>query len=294
MQKHLRNKHITRFGYPFTQGGALYDVADEKGLCQMAIDLEIARLVRSGFTIDQQTISEITKGIKQKSEIYNKKVSEQGIPNNFLTLLSINKKSEVDKYCKDLLITEFDLFLLIHNCYQINLVHSAKFIEYVPDHLEITTDDKQSLYNGNATSVSKKLNPLLRERRVIHAHLLYRGYEWHCFYFSYEDIEIEEKNHWEFGSHLHYISYLWSNFTKKQVWHAFDRRTTKLSGNQHIRFLPYDYPETGDVDTSLLSNLDNSPGGFAFDPLLAENHGDFPAPMPHITTRGCWIINVKE
>lgn len=290
----LRNKHVTRLGYPTGRGGALYYVSDQEGLCQMAVDLVVFQFLQNGINLSPADKSQILNDVKFERDIYNSKVTNRGVPEKLLKLLQISTKSEADKYCKSLIISEFELFLFIQNCHLIGFEHKSKFPDYVPAHLIISDTDTTKLKNGNTKPVSKKLGPLLDERRRINVHLFYRNSEWHCFYFSDDDIEKNENNHWKNGSHIHYISFLWPSYTQEQIWRSFDTRKTKLSGNIHIRFNPYEYPEIkAQKDYSALS-LGKTPGAFAFDLTLAADCDSFPIPSAHVATRGCWITTVSR
>jgi hypothetical protein len=289
----LKNKHVTRLGYPTGRGGALYYVSDQEGLRQMAVDLEIFQYLQNGVDITPQLESQILNDVKFERDNYNSKVANHGVPDRILALLQITEKSKAHKYCKNLTISEFELFLFIQNCHLIGFAHKSKFPEYVPDHLLIADTDTAKLKNGDTKPISKKLGPLLKERRHINIHLFYRDSEWHCFFFSYDDIVGKEKNHWKNGSHLHYVSFLWPNYTKEQVWDSFDARRTQLSGNLHIRFNPYEYPELKNPKNYPASSLGEKPGAFAFDLAFASDCGSFPIPSAHVATRGCWITNVS-
>lgn len=289
----MKNRHVTRFGNPYSPGGALYYVSDQEGLCQMAVDLEMFSLHRDGVLITSQLKSQIENDIRFERDIYYSKIAQHGVPNNVLELFQISTKSEATKYCKNLRISEFDLYLLIQNCYQIGFIHKAKFPDFVPNHLIITDDDRKRLKSGNTIPVTKKLGPLLDERRHINVHMFFQNLEWHCFYFSYEDIEPQENNHWKFGSHLHYVSYLWPKYTREQIWDAFDTRKTQISGNFHIRFSPYEYPEFANRQGRPPLSNKETPGSFAFDLALTSDCDSYPVPAANIATRGCWIIKVS-
>jgi len=291
--KQLKNKHVTRLGYPTGRSGALYYVSDQEGLCQMAVDLVIFQYQQNGVAVTPQLKSRILNDVKFERDIYNSEVAKHGVPDGIIKLLQISKKSEASQYCKKLTISEFELFLFIQNCYQIAFTHKSKFPDYVPDHLIISDADTAKLKNGNTRPFSKKLGLLLNERRHINVHLFYRDLEWHCFYFSYDDIEQNENNHWKYGSHLHYISFLWPSYTKEQIWDSFDTRKTKLSGNFHIRFNPYKYPIMKNQKDYPAPSLGKMPGAFAFDLALASDCGSFPIPSAHVATRGCWTTNVS-
>jgi hypothetical protein len=74
----MKNKHVTRFGNPYSPGGALYYVSDQGGLCQMAVDLEVFHLHRDGVLITSQLKSQIENDIRFERDIYNSKVAQQG------------------------------------------------------------------------------------------------------------------------------------------------------------------------------------------------------------------------
>jgi hypothetical protein len=290
----LRNKHVTRLGFPTSRDGALYYVSDQEGLCQMAVDLVVFQYLENGINLSPTDKSQILHDVKFERDIYNSKIANRGVPDKILKLLQLSTKSDADKYCKSLIISEFELFLFIQNCHLIGFEHKSKFPDYVPHHLIISDADTTKLKNGDTKPVSKKLGPLLDERRHINVHLFYRNSEWHCFSFSDDDIEKNKNNHWKNGSHIHYISFLWPSYTKEQIWCSFDTRKTKLSGNIHIRFNPYEYPEIkSQKDYSSLS-LGKTPGAFAFDLTLASDCDSYPIPSAHIATRGCWITTVSR
>jgi len=141
----MRNKHITRFGDPTTISGALYFVTDQEGVFQMAIDMESARLYEDGVIITPSMRSRVVDRTKRDQMIYHSKITQKGISESLKVLLNIDRKSDVEKFCRKLSVSEIDLILLIHNCSQIDFTHQTKFPEYVPSHLEITTDDEDEL-----------------------------------------------------------------------------------------------------------------------------------------------------
>lgn len=217
----MRNKHVTRFGDPTTASGALYFVTDQEGLVQMATELELAKRYKEGRTITDRQKEHVEKRVRRLQSKYNKSISGEGVSENLSTLLEISKKAEAEKYCKTLLISEHDLFLLIHNCVQIGFKHRSRFPQYVPSHGEIQPEDKEKMKNGDFKQITKKVNAIFTQRRNIYVHIFERGVEWHCFYFSLGDIDVGEKNHWIQGCHIHYLSHLWPNYNKEQVWNIF-------------------------------------------------------------------------
>jgi hypothetical protein len=290
----MRNKHVTRFGNPLTTSGALYHVTDQEGLVQMATDLELANRYKEGRTINDHNKEILIRKIRRLQSRYNNTIAEEGIPDNLIKLVKISKKSEILKYCRTLTISEHDLFLFIHNCSLINFIHRSRFPQFVPSHLDINPDDKEKLKKGDFKPFSKKMNSIFLERRNIHVHFFEQGLEWHCFYFSYEDIELGKSNHWKQGCHIHYINHLWPNINKKQVWDLFEVRTTEIRGNVHIRFIPFDYPSSEDVRKSdPLSHGLHSPAAIIFNSNFTAVGNLEPMPVAHILTRGSWTITIS-
>ena len=153
----MRNKHITRFGNPTTPDGARYYVTDEEGLFQMAVDFEFARLTRDGISPADQLESRIIDRVKTEQLVYHSNVANEGIPESLKILFQIPKKSDAEKFCKKLAISELDLFLLINNCNQIGFEHRSKFPEYIPDNQIITDEDRRNIKNRNLKSISRKI-----------------------------------------------------------------------------------------------------------------------------------------
>ena len=259
----------------------------------MALDLELARLYRAGISITSREVVELEAEVNRQQASYKSLISQAGVPSNLKSLLDSTKKSDLTKIAKEVTVTEHELFLFIHNSRQVGLKHRSRFPEYIPDHLVITDDDRSKLKQGEVRPVSKKLPSLLLERRHIHVHLFERRAVWHCFYFSFDDIEPIGKNHWAYGSHLHYVSHLWPNHRKDRIWRAFDRRKTEIPSNLHIHFTPFDFSDESWPPPELAASAATSAGSLLFAPELAAYEGPKPTPTAHLLTRGVWITNVS-
>jgi hypothetical protein len=129
----------------------------------------------------------------------------------------------------------------------------------------------------------------MKERRQIYAHLLERDVEWHCFYFSYNDIAPKETNHHRYGPHIHYVSHLWT-YDKEETWKRFDTRFTEIGDAPHIKFKPFEYPETL---TERLSHSTDNPVIFAINTNLPVNGNSRPIPLAEITTRGSLTADIS-
>ena len=147
---------------------------------------------------------------------------------------------------------------------------------------------------GDVRPISKKLKSIILERRHIHVHLFYNDVEWHCFYFSYADLEPLEKNHWKYGPHLHYVNHLWPNLTREKVWKSFDKRQTNIPGDLHIRFIPFDYSARNDYSQAqLFTQYQQQPGYFAFALNFAIKQDADTMSVAQLATRGRWQSKVS-
>lgn len=290
----MRNRHITRFGSPLTRTGALYFIVDQHGLIQMDIDMKLERLRANGVAITPDVRAQVKDDVRQREAEYHDKVEQVGIPDKLINLFQITKKAQAEKYSRELVLSEYDLFLLIHNCNQIRFTHRSKFKQYIPDHLRVSDADRDKMIAGNSKTMLKKVRSGLKERRWIHVHLFESGQEWHYFYFSHQDIDPTDKSHWKYGCHLHYISHLWSNLKKRWIWNQFNKRSTEISGSLHIRFEPFEFPNP---DEAVESNLNDEstlpPWAIIFNPNLAYGCGSTPLPVAHLATRGLWVTKVS-
>ncbi len=286
----MNNEHITRFGDPTSITGARYVVNDQEGLLQMALELEQARLIVSDITPTDTLRNLATERVKRNLGILKSKLYSKGIPSTLTHLLNISKKTEAEKYTKTIILEEFEVFLLMHNCQQMGFSHRSTFPEYKPDHLRISKSDIDNLMKHHFQSFNKKIIPLMRERRKIHAHLLEKDLEWHCFYFSYNEIELAKTNHFKYGPHIHYVNHLWT-YDKDETWHRFGTRFTKIKDAAHIRFRPFEYPQILPIERS--SRTANNPLLFAIDTDLPADGNFRPIALAQIITRGSLTSDIS-
>jgi len=192
----MRNRHITRFGSPLTHSGALYSVSDQEGLIQMDVDMELEQLNANGVVITPDVRSLVKDNIQRKKAEYHEKVNQVGVPDKLKNLFQITRKAQAENYSQEIVLSEYDLFLLIHNCTQIHFTHRSKFKQYIPDHLRVSDTDRDEMKTGDPKKFLTKVRSGLLERRYIHVHLFEYGSDWHCFYFSHQDIDPADTNHW--------------------------------------------------------------------------------------------------
>ena len=126
----------------------------------------------------------------------------------------------------------------MHNCSQIGYTHRSKFLEYVPENRKLTDSDRTSMRDKEPNKLFSKIRAIFEERKNYMIHLFESDEKWHCFYYTYKDME---PNSWNYGPHLHYVSYLWPEYRKRQVWESFDQRKHNIEG-VHIRLEPLPPP----------------------------------------------------
>jgi len=231
--------HFSRLGSPTSPNGALYVIHDQEGIVLANADLIKAAMQLKGITITPEVEQQIFLYCREKQAEIDRVTNSEGIPDKLNTLLEFTKKSKVVAYCKRIQLSEHEMFLLMHNCSQIGFTYKSKFTEFVPQGRKVLDSDISDMKQGNPRQFLKKVHGTIEERKRNHVHLLEKGKEWHCFYFSYRDMDYGKKGHWKHGSHLHYVSHLWPNLRKRQVWESFDQRNVDIQGSIHIR-LEYD------------------------------------------------------
>ena len=230
----MKLPHYSRLGSPTSAHGAIYIANDQEGVILMYADIYKTTLQANGIEITPAIEYQIISYCRNRQAEYDRQVASEGIPEKMRVLLEFTKKSKAVAYCKRTKISEHELFLLTHNCSQIGFTHRSKFNEFVPQGLKVLESDILDMKQGKPRQFLMKVDRIIEERKRNHAHLLQRGREWHCFYFNYRDMDSDKKGHWISGSHLHYVSHLWTNLRKRQVWETFDQRKVDIQG-VHIR-----------------------------------------------------------
>jgi hypothetical protein len=162
-------------------------------------------------------------------------------------LLTIQKKSELKKHCRSIIITQGALANLILGC-ACGVIppwqHQRHHRDFVPNDLEPTQADRLALVSGDvgemkplAQKAAKKISEIFDKRRLLSGHMFFSPdlSRWHLFYFDQRDY-VERGNHWKHGSHIHLINYLWPRLTAQGVWDQFRTGNPEMSGALHIRF----------------------------------------------------------
>jgi hypothetical protein len=225
-------------GNPMSKHGAVILMKDGEGQIQAFTDTIKIALQANGIVVTPQIEKEVSQYFIKQQEKYELEMASKGIPENLKTLLAHTKKSKLLAYSKRITISEQELVLLVHNCSQIGYTHRSKFLEYVPENRKLTESDRTSMSEKEPKKFFSKIHAIFKERKNYMIHLFECCDKWHCFYYTYKDME---PNSWKYGSHLHYVSYLWPEYRKRQVWESFDKREHNIEG-VHIRLKPLPAP----------------------------------------------------
>src|SRR5258708_17062688 len=173
----MKNRRRISLGDPFSPGGSTYIVRSQDDLFQMAVDFEYMRLLKEEIVVTPLLHDRIVQRVQREQLLLDSKISSLGIPQKLKDLFEIKSKSEAEKYCRVLRLNEFELFLLIHNCDQINLTHDSRFKEYIPRDRTMGDKDREGLSKRKYLEYAKKLTSLLEFRKQSHIHLFESGGE---------------------------------------------------------------------------------------------------------------------
>jgi hypothetical protein len=164
-----------------------------------------------------------------------------------LTLFTFDKRRNLEKYCRDVVVHSHDFAALIKECERgkMPFLHRIHYRDYVPEYLEPSEAGLKTLaksrvgpLQGDALKTVRKHRQLLQQRRYLVGHMFYTRtlYEWHFFYFDQRDLEGERVNHWKGGSHIHFINWLWPEHTAQSLWSRFTSGNVQMGGSFHLRY----------------------------------------------------------
>jgi len=169
---------------------------------------------------------------------------ELPIPDYLVELLSIGKKRDLEKFAKKLEIKQRDLVVLIYNAHKIGYLHQIKYKDFQPKNLWPTKEEISGLGKKNSDGkisdegqkCIRKMGQLFEQRRYLVAHIFYNPNRWHLFYFDQRDTDNRNPNHWNCGSHIHFVNDLWPSYDPTDLWKVFDQADASVGGKLHIRF----------------------------------------------------------
>lgn len=158
-----------------------------------------------------------------------------------IKLLEIDRKSELRKYSRKIIIKKSDFANLILSSFLIGYTHQIKYKDFIPQHLNPSLEERKALIEnspgpvtGKAKKFVSKVSQLFKDRRYLVGHIFYNKNKWHLFYFDQRDSE-KRKNHWIEGPHIHFVNYLWG-VNVDQLWSSFNTRRGGFSKGLHIKY----------------------------------------------------------
>lgn len=164
-----------------------------------------------------------------------------------LKLFYIDKKKELVKHCKNLVIYKADFAGLIMTCNTVDVGyrHKIYYRDIVPDHLEPTTEEFEAFSNnsgnnleGKAAKLISKVSQIFKDRRYLVGHMFFTQNltYWHFFYFDQRD-HSKQDNHWHRGPHIHFINYLWPCYNAQDIWNRFTKGNPQMRESIHIKYV---------------------------------------------------------
>ncbi|MFZ4776557.1 MAG: hypothetical protein ACOYM3_14390 [Terrimicrobiaceae bacterium] len=170
-----------------------------------------------------------------------------GASHTLVKMFAIEKKSELEKYCSDLTITQEELVQLILWSPLIGYVHSRRHEEHQPVEARLTERDMAALRTVDPAIRAQRLPTIVNKvrnmfdvRKRVSAHLFVGRSRWHLFYFSFRDVDDDPNNHWKHGSHVHFVNDLWLHYRPELLDDLlFSERKVSISDSFHIRFKPF-------------------------------------------------------
>jgi hypothetical protein len=165
----------------------------------------------------------------------------------FLRLFTFEKKRDLEKYCREVVIygSDFAAFILACESARLPFCHQIYYRDYVPEHLHPTDNDLAALaanpvglLQPGAQKTVRKISQIFQDRRQLVGHIFYvpGTSEWHFFQFDQRDLEAERRNHWKEGAHIHFLNWLWPNYDAETVWANFTSGKVKLNDSLHVRY----------------------------------------------------------
>lgn len=179
------------------------------------------------------------------------------IPENFISTLGSASKGEQEKFLKNQSITSMGLgaFLIKagadhgYTMSKFRTEHLAKNVDEtkLPKLIHIQNDGSVKTV-GYSPLTEGQLRNVITQRKVIVAHFLHKGNEWHCFFQTEKSMKGEEK--WKEGQpHIHYLSDKWGVTLEDTIQRIKDGHYPSTS--VHIALTDYGpQPSTGSEQNS--------------------------------------------
>lgn len=204
---------FSAIGDPMSGEGALYGVRGPAGLVQL-----FHQLYRNQLQLRQGSISPLEDAVlgvlaEEKKRDLDAEVCAQGVPPRLAKLLRTEQKDQQRRIVTSEPLRGGDFHALTFNCETVGYAHESETHEFIPEHLEFTTDDHDAVFvrRENSQRSFRRLVAGFKERKKVTFHLFRErdGTNWHCFYFTLRDMfghPDTKVAHWKGGPHVHYVS----------------------------------------------------------------------------------------
>jgi hypothetical protein len=174
-------------------------------------------------------------------------MSETSSIEGLLKIFSFNKKKDLEKYCRSLVINGSDFVSFILSCEQRSepFLHRITYKDIIPAHLPPSDSELQALKDSptgdlgpEAAKAVRKMGQMFDERRYLVGHMFFTPdrSQWHFFCFDQRDLEDHRPNHWKEGAHVHFINWLWPRQCAESVWSNFVGENERPGSDLHLRF----------------------------------------------------------
>ena len=164
------------------------------------------------------------------------------VPQTLIDLFQFTKKSNLVKYAKTIEISSSDLSDLIHNCRSIGYTHMPQWDDITPPHLQGTLSDIRKAMVAGSPEIHAYMRRKTRALLIEHNQMSYHFFinddqQWHLLYFTFHDTGRSGVNHWQGGTHIHFINYLWPTMNLPLLKEIFSSGNPKFSGAIHIKWV---------------------------------------------------------
>lgn len=177
-------------------------------------------------------------------------IISMGEPNleSLVKIFSFEKKKDLERYCRDLTVSSDDFFKVVLACEITGkpFLHEISFRDKVPPHLVPKDSEIEALKKapagtvlaGEAAKAVSKMSQSFQDRRFLVGHMFFSPdrSKWHFLCFDQRDLQLKG-NHWEKGSHVHFVNWLWPSLNADSVWSAFVSNDGRPGAAIHLRFI---------------------------------------------------------
>jgi hypothetical protein len=164
-----------------------------------------------------------------------------------LKVFEFEKKRELERYCRNTVISGSDFadLILACECSGVPFLHRINYRDIVPDHLFPSDSERKALEDNGpgllgpeAAKAVRKMGQLFEERRYLVGHMFYtlNLSIWHFFCFDQRDLEDRRPNHWKEGAHVHFMNWLWPKQDAQSVWSNFVNGNYRPGNSIHLRW----------------------------------------------------------